>query len=87
MDYEGRLDDESGSVFDSSYERGIPFDFVLGEGRVIAGWEQGLVGTKVGQILTLTIPPELAYGESAREGIPPNSTLFFEVEVLDIASE
>ena len=84
VDYEGRLDDQNGSVFDSS-ETG-PFSFVLGEGKVIAGWEQGLVGVKVGQVLTLTIPPELAYGATPPPGIPPNSTLFFEIEVLDISS-
>lgn len=85
--YEGRLTDENGDIFDSSYEREIPFDFVLGQGSVIAGWDQGLLGTKVGQVLTLTIPPELGYGEQgAGESIPPNSTLFFEIEVVDIAS-
>ena len=86
VDYEGRLNDENGAVFDSSYERGIPFDFVLGQGSVIDGWEQGLLNTKVGQVLTLTIPPELGYGSRAvGEDIPANSTLFFRVEVLDIA--
>ena len=87
VDYEGRLNDKDGDVFDSSYERGIPFDFVLGQGEVIAGWDQGLLNTKVGQILTLTIPPELGYGENGvGDSIPPNSTLFFTVEVIDIVS-
>ena len=90
-DYEGRLNDEEGNIFDSSYEKGIPISFILGASgadSVIAGWNQGLLDAKVGQTIMLTIPPELGYGESgAGELIPPNSTLFFKIEVLDIASE
>lgn len=80
--YTGKLED--GTVFDSSVTRGQPFSFVLGEGRVIAGWEQGFAGMKVGGKRTLTIPPHLGYGERGAGGvIPPNATLVFDVELLD----
>lgn len=80
--YTGKL--ENGTVFDSSVTRGQPFSFVLGEGRVIAGWEQGFAGMKVGGKRTLTIPPHLGYGERGAGGvIPPNATLVFDVELLD----
>lgn len=81
--YTGWLAD--GSKFDSSVDRGQPFGFPLGGGRVIAGWDQGVVGMKVGGKRRLTIPPELAYGERGFPGaIPPNATLTFEVELLDV---
>ncbi len=81
--YKGTLEDDT--VFDSSYERGEPFVFTVGEGRVIQGWEQGLLGMKVGGKRVLTIPPELAYGPSGVGGvIPPNATLNFEIELLEI---
>ena len=71
--------------FDSSLDRGQPFSFVLGLGQVIAGWEQGVLGMKVGEKRKLTIAPALAYGSAGIPGaIPPNSTLIFEVELLEI---
>ena len=77
-----------GGKFDSSRDRGQPFTFTLGEGRVIKGWEVGLVGMQVGGLRRLVIPPELAYGSrSVGNGlIPPNSTLVFEVELLGVES-
>ena len=82
VNYRGTLID--GTVFDSSYERGTPFDFDLGAGQVIAGWDQGVVGMKVGGKRKLVIPPALAYGDRAIGPIPANSTLVFEVELLDV---
>ncbi len=80
--YEGRLED--GTVFDTSYKRGEPISFVLGNGMVIKGWEQGIEGMMVGEKRTLTIPPELGYGEAgAGDVIPPNATLIFDVELMD----
>jgi len=81
--YTGWLAD--GTKFDSSVDRDQPFRFTLGAGKVIKGWDQGIVGMKVSGKRKLTIPPELAYGESGYgEAIPPNSTLIFEVELLAI---
>ncbi len=81
--YSGFLTD--GQKFDSSIDRGAPFEFSLGAGQVIAGWERGIVGMKKGGKRTLTIPPELAYGQDGFPPIiPPNSTLIFEVELLEI---
>lgn len=80
VNYVGRL--ENGQVFDASANHGQPFSFVLGAGQVIAGWEQGIAGMKVGGTRTLTIPPELGYGSQAVGPIPPNSTLIFDVELL-----
>lgn len=82
--YVGRL--SSGKEFDSSRAAGGPFRFALGAGQVIEGWDQGLVGMKVGGTRELTVPPELAHGEEgAPPVIPPNVTLIFEVELLDVA--
>lgn len=81
--YTGTL--ENGIKFDSSLDRGKPFSFVLGSGQVIPGWEQGILGMKVGEKRKLTIAPELAYGSRAVGSIiQPNSTLIFEVEMLEI---
>ncbi|MGH8245343.1 MAG: FKBP-type peptidyl-prolyl cis-trans isomerase, partial [Gammaproteobacteria bacterium] len=82
--YTGRLED--GTVFDSSLEGGEPYKFTLGAGDVIEGWDVGIVGMKEGGQRKLTIPPELAYGERGSAGIQPNSTLIFDVELLEIIS-
>lgn len=83
VNYKGTLVD--GKEFDNSYKRGQPFEFKVGEGRVIKGWDLGLVGMKVGGKRKLTIPSELGYGErGAGADIPPNSTLIFEIELLEI---
>lgn len=81
--YTGWLTD--GTKFDSSLDRNQPFAFVLGQRQVIAGWDQGVAGMKVGGKRKLTIPPDLGYGaRGAGEVIPPNATLVFEVELLQI---
>lgn len=70
--------------FDSSKDRGQPFTFQLGSGSVIAGWEKGVAGMKVGGVRKLTIPPDMGYGSRGVGSIPPNSVLVFEVELLDV---
>lgn len=85
VDYVGTLLD--GRKFDSSIDAGQPFTFRLGAGQVIAGWDQGLVGMRVGGKRRLTVPPSLAYGNRQRGSIPPNSTLRFEVDLLAIAGK
>jgi len=80
--YVGMLTD--GTKFDSSRDRNRPFDLTLGSGQVIKGWEQGLLGMKVGELRKLVIPPGLAYGDRGRPGIPANSTLVFEIELLSL---
>ena len=75
----------NGKKFDSSRDRGKGFEFELGAGEVIAGWDQGVAGMKVGQVRKLTISPDLAYGAGGFPPvIPPNSTLVLEVELLDV---
>ena len=82
--YTGKLTD--GTVFDASAKHGnVPFDFTVGAGMVIKGWDQGFLGAKIGEKRTLTIPGDLAYGPSGIPGvIPPNATLVFDVELLAI---
>jgi FKBP-type peptidyl-prolyl cis-trans isomerase len=81
--YTGKLTD--GTKFDSSVDRGTPFEFTIGQGMVIQGWEKGFLGAKVGEKRTLTIPSEMGYGaRGAGASIPPNATLIFDVEVMAI---
>ena len=85
--YTGWLSDNGakGKKFDSSVDRGQPFQFTLGAKQVIAGWDEGVAGMKVGGTRTLTIPPELGYGARGAPGaIPPNATLIFDVELLQV---
>ncbi|MCX7928338.1 MAG: FKBP-type peptidyl-prolyl cis-trans isomerase [Patescibacteria group bacterium] len=82
VNYKGTL--TNGVQFDNSYDRGRPFTFTLGVGEVIKGWDQGIVGMKVGGKRKLTIPPSLAYGSKNLGTIPPHSTLIFEVELLEV---
>ena len=82
VNYKGML--ENGKEFDNSYDRG-PFSFSLGAGQVIKGWDEGVAGMKIGGKRKLIIPPELGYGSRGAGGvIPPNATLVFEVELLDV---
>ena len=80
--YTGTL--ENGSKFDSSVDRKQPFTFLIGTGGVIKGWDEGVMTMKVGGKRKLIIPPDLAYGAAGRSGIPPNSTLLFDVELLGV---
>jgi FKBP-type peptidyl-prolyl cis-trans isomerase FkpA len=82
VNYLGTLAD--GTKFDSSYDRNQPFEFTLGAGQVIKGWDQGVVGMKVGGKRKLVIPPGLGYGAQANGSIPANSTLTFEIELLSV---
>ena len=78
-------DGKAGKKFDSSKDRGQPFRFPLGGGRVIRGWDEGVQGMKVGGVRRLVIPPDLGYGARGAGGaIPPNATLLFEVELLGV---
>jgi FKBP-type peptidyl-prolyl cis-trans isomerase FkpA len=82
--YDPSRPDSKGRMFDSSKDRG-PFDFVLGAGQVIPGWDEGFDGMKIGGRRRLIIPPDLAYGiDGAGNVIPPNATLVFEMELLDV---
>jgi FKBP-type peptidyl-prolyl cis-trans isomerase len=80
--YTGRL--ENGTKFDSSLDRGRPFEFPIGVGRVIRGWDEGVMTMRVGGKRKLIIPPDLGYGSRDMGKIPPNSTLIFEVELLGV---
>ncbi|ATB66897.1 FKBP-type peptidyl-prolyl cis-trans isomerase [Pseudomonas mosselii] len=80
--YRGTLAD--GSEFDSSWSRGKPFQCVIGTGRVIKGWDQGLMGMRVGGKRKLLVPAHLGYGERPVGSIPPNSDLTFEIELLEV---
>ena len=88
--YTGWLYDEGapekrGQKFDSSKDSGEPFDFTLGAREVISGWDEGVAGMKVGGTRILTIPPDMGYGARGAGGvIPPNATLVFEVELLEV---
>ncbi len=82
VQYEGWL--TNGTLFDTSRDTGLPFSFQLGAGFVIQGWDEGVVGMRVGGIRKLVIPPGLAYGQSGRGSIPGNATLVFDVELEEI---
>ncbi|KZC17080.1 peptidylprolyl isomerase [Rhodanobacter sp. FW510-R12] len=82
--YDENAKDKHGAKFDSSYDHGAPFNFTLGAGRVIDGWDQGVAGMRVGGKRTLLIPAELGYGaRGAGADIPPNASLVFDVELID----
>jgi FKBP-type peptidyl-prolyl cis-trans isomerase len=86
MDYVGTLE-ASGEEFDSSKESGKPFEFTLGAQEVIKGWDQGVLGMKVGGKRTLIVPSDLGYGNEGNEKIPPGATLKFEIELLAIVND
>ncbi len=82
VNYTGTL--TNGTVFDSSYSRNQPFAFQLGAGQVIKGWDEGVVGMKVGGKRKLVIPPSLGYGNQTAGTIPPNSTLIFDIQLVSV---
>ena len=83
--YDPNQADNKGEKFDSSVDRGEPFSFPLGAGRVIRGWDEGFAGMQIGGKRILIIPPDMGYGaRGAGDAIPPNATLMFEVDLLDI---
>lgn len=85
VDYVGRLENQE--VFDSSRRNGEPFTFLLGAGRVIDGWEEGVRGMRVGGTRRLVVPPVLGYGDDGYAGVvPPDATLIFDIELLDVTT-
>lgn len=84
--YDEKAPENKGKQFDTSANRGLPFGFIVGVGKVIKGWDQGILGMKVGGKRTLIIPPQLAYGDKdvGNGLIPPNSTLIFDIELVDV---
>ncbi len=83
--YDASAPDGKGKKFDSSLDRKVPFGFFLGEGKVIKGWDEGVVGMKTGGKRTLIIPADLGYGERGAGGaIPPNATLIFDVDLIEV---
>jgi FKBP-type peptidyl-prolyl cis-trans isomerase len=80
--YVGTL--ENGSIFDSTRQKGSPYKVAIGTGQLIKGWEEGLPGMRVGEIRKLWVPAKMAYGEIERKGIPSNSNLIFEVELMEV---
>ena len=83
MHYTGMLED--GDKFDSSRRLGKPLDFQIGIGKVIKGWDEGILGMCVGEKRKLVIPPELGYGKRGTQNIPPNSTLYFDIELMEVS--
>jgi FKBP-type peptidyl-prolyl cis-trans isomerase FkpA len=83
--YDASAPEGKGRKFDSSLDRKVPFGFFLGEGKVIKGWDEGVVGMKVGGVRRLIIPPAMGYGERGAGGvIPPNAALIFDVELIEV---